>query len=57
MEGKAALLNKFAGVETIDLCINAYKVDEFVNCVKFLSPSFGAIILEDVHAPDCFEIE
>ena len=57
MEGKAVLFNKFAGVESIDLCINASNPDDFVNCVKFLGPSFGGINLEDLKGPDCFYIE
>ena len=57
MEGKAVLFNKFAGVESIDICVDATNVDDFVNCVKFLSPSFGGINLEDIKAPDCFYIE
>jgi len=57
MEGKAVLFNKFAGIEAVDLCVDAYKVDDFINCVKFLGPSFGGINLEDLKAPDCFEIE
>ena len=57
MEGKAVLFNKFAGVEAIDLCIDAYDPDEFVNCVKYMSPSFGGINLEDLKGPDCFYIE
>jgi malate dehydrogenase (oxaloacetate-decarboxylating)(NADP+) len=57
MEGKAVLFNKFAGIESIDICIDAYDPDEFINCVKFLSPSFGGINLEDIKGPDCFYIE
>lgn len=57
MEGKAVLFNKFAGVESIDLCINAYDPDEFINCVKYLGPSFGGINLEDIKGPDCFYVE
>jgi malate dehydrogenase (oxaloacetate-decarboxylating)(NADP+) len=57
MEGKAVLFNKFAGINSIDLCIDAYTVDEVVDCVKFLGPSFGGINLEDFKGPDCFEIE
>ena len=57
MEGKAVLFNKFAGVESIDLCIDAKTPDEFVNCVRFLGPTFGGINLEDIKAPDCFEVE
>mmetsp|Transcript_25513 Transcript_25513/g.19265 ORF Transcript_25513/g.19265 Transcript_25513/m.19265 type:complete len:132 (+) Transcript_25513:344-739(+) len=57
MEGKAVLFNKFANVESIDLCISAYDPDEFINCVKYLGPSFGGINLEDIKGPDCFYIE
>lgn len=57
MEGKAVLFNKFAGIQSIDLCVDAYGIDEFVNCVKFLAPSFGGINLEDIKGPDCFAIE
>ena len=57
MEGKAVLFNKFAGVEAIDICIDAYEPDAFVNCVKYLSPSFGGINREDMKSPDCFYIE
>ena len=57
MEGKAVLFNKFAGVESIDICVSAADPDEFINCVKCLAPSFGGINLEDLKAPDCFYIE
>lgn len=57
MEGKAVLFNKFAGIQSIDLCIDAYEVDDIVNCVKFLAPSFGGINLEDIKGPDCFQVE
>ena len=57
MEGKAVLLNKFAGVEAVDLCIDAQEREEFVEVVKSMSPSFGAICLEDLSSPDCFYIE
>jgi malate dehydrogenase (oxaloacetate-decarboxylating)(NADP+) len=57
MEGKAVLFNKFAGVEAIDLCVDAYNPDDFINCVRFLGPSFGGINLEDIKGPDCFYIE
>ena len=57
MEGKAVLFNKFAGVEAIDLCIDAPDPKDFVNCVKHLAPSFGGINLEDIRGPDCFYIE
>ena len=57
MEGKAVLFNKFAGVESIDICVDAPDKEDFINCVKFLAPSFGGINLEDLKAPDCFYIE
>lgn len=57
MEGKAALFKHFAGVNAIDLEIDSYDVDEFINIVKHLAPSFGGINLEDIKAPDCFVIE
>jgi len=57
MEGKAVLFNKFAGVESVDICVNATDPEEFINCVKFLAPSFGGINLEDIKAPECFYIE
>lgn len=57
MEGKAVLFNKFAGVESIDICVDAPDPDDFINCVKCLAPSYGGINLEDLKAPDCFYIE
>jgi len=57
MEGKAVLFKKFAGVECVDLCVDATDKDEFINCVKHLAPSFGAINLEDIKGPDCFYVE
>jgi len=57
MEGKAVLFNKFAGVESIDLCIDAPDPETFINCCKCLGPSFGGINIEDIKAPDCFIVE
>lgn len=57
MEGKSVLFNKFAGVQSIDLCVDAYDPDVLINCVKYLSPSFGGINLEDIKGPDCFYVE
>lgn len=57
MEGKAVLFNKFAGVESIDICIDAKTPEEIINCVKFLGPSFAGINLEDIKAPECFIVE
>src|ERR1041385_6522817 len=56
MEGKAVLFKRFADVDSIDLEVATEDVDEFVNAVKFLGPSFGGINLEDIRAPDCFII-
>jgi malate dehydrogenase (oxaloacetate-decarboxylating)(NADP+) len=57
MEGKAVLFKRFADVDSIDLEVDTDDVDEFVNAVRFLGPSFGGINLEDIKAPDCFIIE
>ena len=57
MEGKAALFKRFADVNAIDLEVDTTDVDEFVNCVRVLEPSFGGINLEDIKAPECFIIE
>ncbi len=57
MEGKAALFKRFADVDSMDLCVSTEDVDEFVNCVRYLGPSFGGINLEDIKAPECFVIE
>jgi malate dehydrogenase (oxaloacetate-decarboxylating)(NADP+) len=57
MEGKAVLFKRFADVDGIDLEVDTRDVDEFVNCVRFLGPTFGGINLEDIKAPDCFIIE
>ena len=57
MEGKSVLFKRFADVDSIDLEVDTEDVDEFINCVRFLGPSFGGINLEDIKAPDCFIIE
>ncbi|WP_119418693.1 NADP-dependent malic enzyme [Desertibaculum subflavum] len=57
MEGKAVLFKRFADVDSIDLEVATEDVDEFVNSVRFLGPSFGGINLEDIKAPECFIIE
>jgi len=57
MEGKAVLFKKFAGINVFDIEVDANKVDEMVNVVKALEPTFGGINLEDIKAPECFEIE
>src|SRR5579883_2272141 len=57
MEGKAVLFKRFADIDSIDLEVATEDPDEFVNSVRFLSPSFGGINLEDIKAPECFLIE
>ena len=57
MEGKAVLFKRFADVDGIDLEVATEDVEEFINCVKYLGPSFGGINLEDIKAPECFIIE
>ena len=57
MEGKALLLKKFSNVDAVPICLDTKDVDEIVRVVKAISPTFGAINLEDISAPRCFEIE
>jgi malate dehydrogenase (oxaloacetate-decarboxylating)(NADP+) len=57
MEGKSVLFKRFADVDSIDLEVGTEDIDEFVNCVRFLAPTFGGINLEDIKAPECFVIE
>ncbi|GAF92068.1 unnamed protein product, partial [marine sediment metagenome] len=57
MEGKGALFKRFADIDAIDLLVDSEDVDVFINCVRYLAPSFGGINLEDIKAPDCFIIE
>ena len=57
MEGKAVLFKRFADVDAIDLEVDTSDVNEFINAVRYLGPSFGGINLEDIKAPDCFVIE
>lgn len=57
MEGKSVLFKRFADVDSIDIEVNTEDADEFINCVRFLEPSFGGINLEDIKAPECFIIE
>ena len=57
MEGKCVLFKEFGGVDAFPLCIKSKDVDEIVRTVYLLSGSFGAINLEDISAPRCFEIE
>lgn len=57
MEGKAMLLKSFAGIDAFPICLDTTDVEEIVQIVKAISPTFGAINLEDISAPRCFEIE
>lgn len=57
MEGKAVLFKEFAGIDAFPLCIGTKDVDEVVNFIKLLEPTFAGINLEDIAAPECFEIE
>ncbi|KAA0563547.1 NAD-dependent malic enzyme [Bacillus sp. CH30_1T] len=57
MEGKAVLFKSFAGVDAFPICLNTTDVDKIVETVKLLEPTFGGVNLEDIAAPNCFEIE
>ena len=57
MEGKAVLFKKFAGIDVFDIEIDAPKIDRMVETVAALEPTFGGINLEDIKAPECFEVE
>ncbi len=57
MEGKAVLFKKFAGIDVFDIEIDAKEVDRMVDVVAALEPTFGGINLEDIKAPECFEVE
>lgn len=57
MEGKGVLFKIFADIDVFDIELNVTKIDEFVNVVKAMEPTFGGINLEDIKAPECFEIE
>ena len=57
MEGKALLFKHFAGVDAFPICVNTSSVDEIVDLVKKIAPTFGGINLEDIAAPGAFEVE
>ncbi|MFL0267508.1 NAD(P)-dependent malic enzyme [Candidatus Clostridium radicumherbarum] len=57
MEGKAVLFKSFAGVDAFPICLDTKDVDKIVETVKLMEPTFGGINLEDIKAPECFEIE
>ena len=57
MEGKAVLFKKFAGIDVFDIEIDAPEIARMVETVAALEPTFGGINLEDIKAPECFEVE
>lgn len=57
MEGKALLFKRFANIDAIDIEVDSENVDEIVRTVELIAESFGGINLEDIKAPECFEVE
>jgi malate dehydrogenase (oxaloacetate-decarboxylating) len=57
MEGKAALFSEFAGLNAVPIVLDTTDVDEIVDTVEHIAPSFGGVNLEDISAPRCFEVE
>lgn len=57
MEGKCMLFKQFAGIDAVPIVLDVHSADEIVTAVKAIAPSFGAINLEDIAAPICFEVE
>ncbi|NDF11214.1 MAG: NADP-dependent malic enzyme [Proteobacteria bacterium] len=57
MEGKSVLFKRFADIDSIDIEVDVEDPDKFIECVRYLSPTFGGVNLEDIKAPDCFIIE
>jgi malate dehydrogenase (oxaloacetate-decarboxylating) len=57
MEGKALLFKEFAGIDAFPICLDTRNPEEIIQAVKWISPGFGAISLEDISGPRCFEIE
>lgn len=57
MEGKAVLFKNLAGIDAFPLCLATQDTEEIIRTVRYLAPSFGAVNLEDIAAPRCFEIE
>lgn len=57
MEGKAALFKKFANVDAFPICLDTQDTEEIIKAVKQIAPVFGGINLEDIAAPQCFEVE
>lgn len=57
MEGKCMLFKQFAGIDAVPIVLDVHSAEEIVSAVKAIAPSFGAINLEDIAAPICFEVE
>ncbi|HPR62867.1 MAG TPA: NADP-dependent malic enzyme [Thermoanaerobaculia bacterium] len=57
MEGKGVLFKRFADIDVFDIELDSKNVEDIIKCVKMLEPTFGGINLEDIKAPECFEIE
>src|SRR5215468_7372674 len=57
MEGKGVLFKRFAGIDVFDIELGTEDAEEVIRTVKLLEPTFGGINLEDIRAPECFEIE
>jgi malate dehydrogenase (oxaloacetate-decarboxylating) len=57
MEGKAMLFKEFADIDAYPICLRTQNTEEIISAVKWISPGFGAVNLEDISAPRCFEIE
>ena len=57
MEGKSILYKGFAGVDSVPICLDTQDVDEIVRAVELMAPTFGGINLEDIKAPQCFDVE
>jgi malate dehydrogenase (oxaloacetate-decarboxylating)(NADP+) len=57
MEGKGVLFKRFADIDVFDIEVNSHSVEEIITVVRAIAPTFGGINLEDIKAPECFEIE
>ncbi|MBT2669008.1 NAD-dependent malic enzyme [Bacillus sp. ISL-4] len=57
MEGKCILFKSFAGIDGFPICLNTTDIEQIVETIKFIAPSFGGVNMEDIAAPDCFTIE
>ena len=57
MEGKGLLFKTFADIDVFDIELDTHDVEKFIETVSLIAPTFGGINLEDIKAPECFEIE